>query len=386
MYNPAIPGALLRRAVDEYPKEIGCAIAFRGSWSDEQFDALVDHPDSRVRMELAEASGTTEAQRAKLADDPSLGVRLTLNDLWNNGRAPVVESWRGPRGFRESTEADEAPLDPQEAAERAANQHEWIRADIAADPRLAPDLVARLATDPSKRVRLAVSMRQDLSETERLAIDCEIGPDDRIQPARWAVDTKDPDQQRHCANSANAGLRRSVAYNQFLPAELVQVLCADEDPVVRLLLCENQALVPATVVLATFFEARIITRARLLEHPALRGFAFADFVDSTDPWRRCLCIRDERVTPELIERLSMDEHPAVRRTVAADPRLPLARVLELFDDPATTERAASNPLLPVSVMERILAGAATLADERVEGTPTVYLGHWAPGQLPPDAD
>ncbi len=76
----------------------------------------------------------------------------------------------------------------------------------------------------------------------------------------------------------------------------------------------------------------------------------------------------------------------VRQRTAGDPRLSPSRVLELFDDPLTAEAAAANPHLPVSVMHRVLADAATLADEVVEGKPAVYLGQWSPDQLPAEED
>jgi hypothetical protein len=93
---------------------------------------------------------------------------------------------------------------------------------------------------------------------------------------------------------------------------------------------------------------------------------------------------DPEAAPELVERLSHDPHPAVRTSVAADPRLSPGRVLELFDDPLVTGQAAASPHLPTVVMERILADAGTLDEEEVEGTPTVYLGNWKPDELPAD--
>jgi hypothetical protein len=135
-------------------------------------------------------------------------------------------------------------------------------------------------------------------------------------------------------------------------------------------------------VLATYLEARTLSRGRLLDHPALRGLGLARLADSSDPSARCLVVLDPDASPELLERLSHDPHPAVRASTADDQRLSLARVLELFDDPPTTEQAAANPHLPIHLMERILADASTLAHERVEGTPTVYLGNWKPNELP----
>ena len=135
-------------------------------------------------------------------------------------------------------------------------------------------------------------------------------------------------------------------------------------------------------MLATYLEARTLSRGLLLEHPALRRRGLARLADSSDPSARCLVVLDPDASPELVERLSHDAHPAVRASTADDQRLSLARVLELFDDPPTTEGAAANPHLPIHVMERILADTGTLADERMEGTPTVYLGNWEPNELP----
>lgn len=41
---------------------------------------------------------------------------------------------------------------------------------------------------------------------------------------------------------------------------------------------------------------------------------------------------------------------------------------------------------PESAMHRVLADAATLADEVVEGKPAGYLGRWSPDQLPAEED
>jgi hypothetical protein len=62
------------------------------------------------------------------------------------------------------------------------------------------------------------------------------------------------------------------------------------------------------------------------------------------------------------------------------------RVLELFHEQPTTEKAAANPHLPVPIMQGILTDAGALADEVIEGKPAVYLGRWPRDQLPPDDD
>jgi hypothetical protein len=80
-----------------------------------------------------------------------------------------------------------------------------------------------------------------VEDPDLAAIDHHVGRADRITPARWAVETRDPDEQARCARSAHIGLRRSVACNGRLPAGLIALLASDDDFAVRLLLCERHA-------------------------------------------------------------------------------------------------------------------------------------------------
>lgn len=413
--NPAVPGTLLRRLVDECPGEVLTYLKSRPKWTDEQFDALADHPDAEVRAALAEAGDATPEQRARLVEDPAYSVLYTLVEgpmrfglrftepepplpAWAYHRLierdprlrdDVAMSWWAPPELREGPrpsrfDPEEPHLDREAAEAAAASGDDWARAQAADNPSLPADLVARLAADPSPGVRLRVSMRQELSEEERAAIDYRVGPEDRIRPARWATVTRDPHEQRRCVYSAHIGLRRSVACNPSLSADLVAVLATDDDFAVRLLLCENHAGVPSDTVLHAYLEARTITRGRLLSHPALERVGLARLADSPNPGARCLAVLDPEASPQLVERLSHDPEPVVRAWAASDPRLSPERVLELYDDPSTTEAAAASPHLPVPVMERILADAATLRDEKAEGRPAVYLGNWDPDNLPDD--
>jgi hypothetical protein len=419
--NPAIPGTLLRRLVDEQLTEVGFFLSHRRHWSDEQFDALVDHPDPGVRVRLAEAPRLRPEQRVRLVEDPDPQVlsalaegpltdalRITtlepllpewayrrLIERSASLRSALVDNRWVPRELREElspTPADpptavpveDPPLDRGEAEARAGSDSLAERVRAAIDPRLPADLVARLAVDPSPRVRLTVSMRRELSEEERAAIDYQVAPTDRISPAHWARTTLDPQEQRRCVYSAHIGLRRSVAYNPALSPELVAVLATDDDFAVRLLLCENHADVPSETVLSAYLEARTMTRGRLLHHPAFKRVGLARLAESPDPGARCLVVLDPEATPALLERLSHDPHPAVRTRVAADARLSRDRALALFDDPLATGGAAASPHLPVPMMERILADATSLIDEEIEGTPAIYLGNWPADKLPDD--
>jgi hypothetical protein len=416
--NPAIPGDLLRRLVDEQIKEVRFYLGLR-EWSDEQFDALADHPDPAIRELVATAGNLAPERRARFVEDPEFRVLEALAEgpdtfaLPITRREPYLPTWAyerlidrhphlrdivamsrwTPQDLRDRLApptppgpVTESQLGRPEAEAMAGDENSWTRMQAAADPRLPADLVARLATDESPDVRLAVSMRPELSEEQRAAIDYRVDPEDRIMPAEWAMTTRDRREQHRCAHSAHVGLRRSVAINPNLAPDLVAVLLDDDDFAVRLLLVENQVDVPADAVVNTYLEATTLSRGRLLGHPAFPMVGLARLADSPDPSARCLAALDPQASPELMERLSHDAHPAVRRSTAADRRLSPARVLELFDDPETTEYAAANPHLPLPLMERILADAVTLADEQIEGTPRVYLGNWKADQLPPDED
>ncbi|MEU4620959.1 hypothetical protein AB0G04_13400 [Actinoplanes sp. NPDC023801] len=398
--NPRIPADLLARLAHEQPKEAARTIPYRKEWTGEQFAALAGHPLSKVRAALAEALYITAEQRAVLVEDPDLTVLRVLAEgpdyffVWAFKPRPTPlpdrAYWRlyerSPKlalhltvnpfvpvelqerlGVDTAPAAEKPPVSREEAEEQAASDNEWTRSCAAAEAALSAGTVARLAGDPSPRVRLAVSMRPELTEEQRAAIDYHVGRDDRITPADWAVETRDPAEQARCARSAHIGLRRSVACNPHLSAGLIAMLAGDDDFAVRLLLCERHLDVPPDTVLTTFLEATTMTRGRLLQHPSLLASGLARLAGHPDPQARALAVRDPDAGPELVERLSRDPDPLVRGRAADDPRLPLDRLLELFEDPETAGPAAASPNLPIPLMHRILSDAAAPENQ---GTPT----------------
>jgi hypothetical protein len=149
-------------------------------------------------------------------------------------------------------------------------------------------------------------------------------------------------------------LRRSAACNKRLTADQIATLAADDDFPVRLLLCENQESVPTDLVVRTYLEARVVTRGSLLSHPAIVDADLTRYADSPYWGARALVVCDRRAPAELIDRLSRDEHPGVRTSVAGDTRLSQERLLELLGAPETAAAAAANPNLPVELMVAIL--------------------------------
>ena len=377
--NPAVPAEMLRQLVTGADRRVLARVSWRSVWTEEQFGVLLSHPDVEVRKALADAEHLDPERRGRLVDDPDRAVVSELvieggrpMPLWAYERLleryPSYRRWladdpRVPREILDSlglSEQDDGigelpPLSRAEAEQLAGDPDKYRRAEAAADPRLPADLVEQLAVDSDHVVRLAVSMRPELTESQRAAIDYHVRPADRIQPARWAYQTKEPVEQQRCISSAHAGLRRSVAYNRHLSPELVAALAAPEDEVVRLLLVENQKAAPPETVLWVYARNLAITHFWLPRHPALAGYPFARLADDPFPRLRALITRDPATRPEVIERLSHDPDALVRAEMAADPRLSAARLLELFDDESTAEGAAANPSLPLPAMADILA-------------------------------
>ncbi|HWS32699.1 MAG TPA: hypothetical protein VN408_08140 [Actinoplanes sp.] len=386
--NPALPaGALLRLAgagvLDRWE------LTARDVWDDEAFDTLAAHPDPAVREALAQSPGATGDQRARLIGDlsvrvlqallegppsrwsdrlpdwayqrlathPEPAVRDMLTFLPDVPAAIVALLTRDPQpGIAAAARALQArgtpvpeTLGADRAAEFAADPAPWNRARAAADPDLPAAWVTALAADPSPQVRLALSMRPGLTEAERAAIDHPLPA--HTPPLDWVL-AAGPAELRDCALSRHPGLRRSAACHHDLPAGLVTVLAADDDPAVRLLLCEHQAGVPGELLVQVHLAAE---DDELLRHPAFAGTNLAALATSPDPRARALTRLDPAVPPAVIEQLSHDPEVPVRVAVAGDARLPVPRLLELFDDPATTGASSANPRLPRRVIDRILA-------------------------------
>ncbi|MGK5685447.1 hypothetical protein [Actinoplanes sp. URMC 104] len=410
--NPALPDPLVLRIL-EHPAANIAAVMYSRAWSDELFDTLAAHPDVHLREMLARSGRATGEQRARMVDDPSLAVVMALLEGPYGREAEPLPGWAyrkladrpkirwlvpllGPGelsdaavaafaelGDDELTRATPRPEPERITADQAravlAGDSAWERVKIALEPGLPADVITALAADPDPDVRLYVSMRPELSEQERAAIDYRVSENDRLPRLAWVIEA-DGEQLQRCVSSAHPGVRRSAARNPRLTAGQIATLAADDDFPVRLLLCESQRAVPADLVVRTYLEARVVTRGGLLSHPALDGADLTRYADSPHWEARALAVLDPDAPAELIERLSHDEHPGVRSWVASDARLSRERLLELFDDPETTAPAAANPNLPVDLMEAVLEAPIDPGEPSQDDV--LVLGHTTPTHEP----
>ncbi|MEU3843635.1 hypothetical protein AB0E88_26785 [Streptomyces sp. NPDC028635] len=125
-------------------------------------------------------------------------------------------------------------------------------AALAENPSLPPDLAHQLTVDPDEAVRLAVSLRLEPGETQRMTIDFTVGASDRGN-VEWVRDgLAHPDVLRRAATSAHPLLQRSAAQSPHLPPDLVRLLARTKDPLVEVLLSMHHPDTPEEVLMRVF--------------------------------------------------------------------------------------------------------------------------------------
>ncbi|MCB5166466.1 Mucin-2 [Streptomyces bambusae] len=356
-----LPDAVCRRLLDDPEPSVRDALLYSPYLSASFRASLADHPDPAARRTALHVwDELPPAARTALLADPDPDVRRSAALCACPGDARLTARLLDdPAALPEALRR--GLLDRAEAERRLTA---GIHLDaLAANPALPADLVDRLAADRDDAVRMAVSLRPELSPARRAAIDVTVAPWARVAVDWVDAGLADQDVLRRAVTSGHPLLRRAAACSPHLPPDLLRLLAADPDDVVRTHLAIHHPDTPEEVLMSVYarlggtFSAWMATG-----HPRFprEGLA-ARFADHPEAIYRQLAVRDPAASPALIERLSHDPDVHTRQAACADPRLPLPRLLDALTTPELARTAGANPALPHGDMARVMdeAGVPT---------------------------
>ncbi|MET9604072.1 PE-PGRS family protein [Streptomyces sp. NPDC006512] len=266
---------------------------------------LASYGSAEVRERLARSPRLDPAAIALLAEDEHEEVRRALAvraDLTEEQRA-AVRLAAGPGDGRHHLLPWVAELhdDPGAMRRLAASGHPHVRSSVARARHLPPDVVARLAGDEDRVVRLF------------LAESCDDAPPDLLLEVWrwWDGSLSFPGRPRSHPNFPREGLLRHAT---------------DPDPRLRRLALGDPGSTP-----------ELVDRLSRDEAEEVRQDAAGD----------------PRLSPAAAVRLLDDPDSSVRALAARHPALPREVLLRLLLDPRTAGSAAVNTALPVPVMRRM---------------------------------
>ncbi|AQU70489.1 hypothetical protein [Streptomyces niveus] len=274
---------------------------------------LVGDGDAEVRRTLAANPGLGTHGVAVLAQDPQDDIRSAVAlrpDLTEEQRATVRHDF-DPTSMSMSMShtlpwVEDLHGDADAMRHLAASSHPLVRRSVARARHLPLDVVARLARDDDRVVRLF------------LAESCEDAPADMLLEVWrwWDGSLSHPGRPRSHPNFPRTGLLRYAAD----PSGRMRRLAMD-DP-----------------------ESTPVDVARLARDP------------EAEVRRRAA--EDPRLSPADAVRLLNDPEAHVRGTAVRNPQLPARVLAGLLHDRDTASAAVTNPAIPVPVLHRILTVAA----------------------------
>ncbi|MFE0738641.1 Mucin-2 [Streptomyces sp. NPDC058855] len=181
-----LPDAVCARLLDDPVPSVRAALLDSPHLTPSFAASLATHHDPAARLSAVRAwEVLPPGEQSALFADPDPEVRRAAA-LWECQRDARVTAalLRDPKS---ATEALRRGLLVRTDAERFVAERTHLAA-LAENRSLPADLVERLAVDPDEAIRLAVSLRPEMDERRRRAIDFTIGDFDRGDGVRWVRD------------------------------------------------------------------------------------------------------------------------------------------------------------------------------------------------------
>ncbi|MGV9270704.1 hypothetical protein ACWDRR_39400 [Kitasatospora sp. NPDC003701] len=363
--NPALPVEALARLLEFDELPVPSEWLRHRTLDAAATELLVASPKIQHRLDVTENATADVDVLARLARDPEPRVRFVYAVMFfaYKRRVPagvleILADDPEPKIRRIVGGSGEPPVAVQEPApvltaeQRVAHPDRAVRLAAAADPEVPTALALRLAADPENDIRLAVSMREELTEGQRTEIPCTAWQHFWSPPSWIARHATDPEAARRIARSAHVGLRRVLAAQPHLAPDVVALLAADEDEWVRRTLAERCEDAPHELLVELYATVQDRYWSGYRHHRNFARPGLARLADDPNPRLRHAALDDPEAGPELVLRLADD--PEVGGWAVSDPRLPAEELLRRLTLPAQASAAACNPALPVAVMHRLL--------------------------------
>ncbi|EKX64670.1 hypothetical protein [Streptomyces ipomoeae] len=284
-------------------------------------DALVTHPDWRVRGEFAQSADATGSDRARLVDDPERRVRLELAygpQPYRRLAEPLPDETyarllSAPDRVVRETAAQSSSIPDRVLAEYAGHEDPWVRKGVcrtwdALDPAVREALLA----DPDAAVRLAAN--RQACRTDALLTDDVLAAVEGSERREALAGARLPraTAERLMDDLDDPYDRQALASNPSLPSDLVARLAVDPEHDVRRQVSARPELTEEQRAAIDYEVKRTDALRPLPWVLELDAEALRPVAASAHRWLRRSAAVHPALPADLVERLAEDEDFVVR--------------------------------------------------------------------------